>query len=93
MGKPENAVEQRLRHRVEALSGVCHKFVSTRSGVPDRIVVLQGRTVFVETKAPNGRLSKLQQVRIAELRRNGADVRVLSSKDEVDQFMAEFEIT
>ncbi|HEU5223117.1 MAG TPA: VRR-NUC domain-containing protein [Candidatus Lumbricidophila sp.] len=90
MGKPENVVEQRLRTHVEALSGLCLKFISSRSGVPDRIVVLRGKTVFVELKAPGGRLSSLQKIRIKQLREAGADVRVITSKDEVDRFIAEF---
>src|SRR6218665_863910 len=53
MGHTENAVEQRLRKRVEALGGLCLKFTSSRSGVPDRIVILQGPTIFVQVKTPN----------------------------------------
>lgn len=90
MGKAENAVEQRLRTLVEAAGGMALKFTSSRNGVPDRIVILQGRTVFVELKAPQGRLAPLQIVRIKQMRQAGADVRVLISREEVAAFMAEF---
>lgn len=90
MGRAEGAVEQHLRRGVESRGGLCLKFISSRSGVPDRIVVLDGRTVFVELKAPSGALSALQKVRIAELQGAGAEVRVLSSRTEVDTFLASF---
>jgi len=90
MGHTENAVEQRLRKRVEALGGLCLKFTSSRSGVPDRIVILQGRTIFVELKAPNRLPSNLQKVRIAQMRAAGADVRLIASKEAVDEFLNEF---
>lgn len=89
MGKPEGAVENYLRSLVEAAGGLCLKFISSRSGVPDRIVVLDGHVVFVELKAPGGKVRPLQQVRLDELRRAGADARVISSRPEVDDFLAE----
>lgn len=87
MGKPENKVEERLRQGVKSIGGLCLKFVSSINGVPDRVVVYQGRVVFVELKAPNGRLSSLQRVRHAELRSAGAEVQVIACKDEVDSFL------
>jgi hypothetical protein len=90
MGRPENAVEQRLRRKVELLGGLCLKFTSSRNGVPDRIVILRGRTVFVELKAPSGRPSALQLVRHKEMREAGADVRLICSQDAVDAFIREF---
>jgi hypothetical protein len=90
MGTPENRVEQHLRRRVELAGGLCLKFTSSRSGVPDRIVILDGHVIFVELKAPGGKTRPLQDVRISELRAAGARVDVLSSRTEVDAFMAGF---
>jgi len=87
LGKPENVVEQRLRKGVASVGGLCLKFISSISGVPDRIVVHRSRVVFVELKAPKGRLSALQRVRHAELQAAGANVITLSSQDEVDEFL------
>ena len=87
---PEGVVEQYLRVQVLDAGGVCHKFLSTRAGVPDRIVVLNGRTLFVEVKAPRtGRLSKLQIIQIRRLEAAGADVRVVNSTAGVDALITE----
>src|SRR6218665_248048 len=81
MGHTENAVEQRLRKRVEALGGLCLKFTSSRSGVPDRIVILQAPTSSPQTR---------QKGRTPQMRPAGADVRLIASKEAVDEFLNEF---
>lgn len=87
---PEATIEQHLRQQIEGAGGVCLKFKSTRAGVPDRIVAINGHTVFVELKAPQtGRLSKLQEYYIKRLRRSGADVRVIDSIPDVDALITE----
>ena len=87
---PESKVEQHLRKRVEKAGGWCLKFISTRAGVPDRIIALNGHTLFVEVKAPGkGRLSSLQRLWISRLIGAGADVRVVASIEEVEELLAE----
>jgi len=63
MGKKESKVEKHLVGKIEELGGICYKFTSPgRNGVPDRVCVMpKGLVVFVETKAPNGRLSPRQR--------------------------------
>jgi len=88
----ESDIERLLRERVEKLGGKAFKFVSDGNrGVPDRIVCLPGsRAVFVETKRPKGgRLSKIQIYRIAELRALGFDVRVINTKEQIEDFIRE----
>jgi len=71
----ERDIEQALVDAVESEGGICWKWVSPgRVGVPDRIVVLRGRVVFVELKAPGEKLRPEQERRHADLRRAGADV-------------------
>lgn len=55
----ESDIERRLVQGVKKLGGRAYKFVSPGNvGVPDRLVVLPGGVVlFVEVKAPDGRLS------------------------------------
>ncbi|WP_085514189.1 VRR-NUC domain-containing protein [Plantibacter flavus] len=89
MGKPENYVESYLYSRVRASGGLCLKFMSSISGVPDRIVILAGRTVFVETKALGKKPRKLQLVRFNEMRVAGADVRVIDSRELVEELISE----
>lgn len=63
MTELEKEIEKKLRTAVEAVGGLCLKWVCPGwTGVPDRLVLLPGgRLVFVETKRPKGgRLSKMQ---------------------------------
>lgn len=85
----ESELEARLVRGVKAAGGVAYKFVSPGSaGVPDRLVVLPGgKIVFVELKAEDGRLSRMQVYQIAQLRGLGADVRVVKGAADVLQFL------
>lgn len=85
----ETAVERYLRSRVEKLGGWCVKLVpASHSGLPDRIVFLpDGRTLLVETKRPGGSVRPVQTEVFGRLARINHPVAVLSSMDEVDQWI------
>lgn len=87
----ESTIEARLVREVKKRGGLCYKFTSPGSpGVPDRIVILPGgRIVFVELKTEIGRLAKVQKWQIEELRKRGAEVRVLKGLDPVKEFLEE----
>lgn len=89
----ERDVERQLVTGVKKLGGVCLKFVSPGSpGVPDRIIVLpNGRTLFVELKTEVGRLSRMQQYRIAELQTRKADVRIVYGAAAVRELLLELQ--
>ena len=90
MGKAENSVEGHLFDLVKARKGLCLKFsASIVNGVPDRVVVLNGHTVFVETKAPKGVPSTIQLYRHAEMRAAGADVRLVFTREAVESLVDE----
>ena len=58
------------------------------SGVPDLCLVWRGRVVFIEVKAPGGKLSTSQLNVIGNLKCEGADVRLVKS---LGDFLAIFE--
>lgn len=88
MGAAEAHVEKYLVTQCKKHNILCWKFTSPgRTGVPDRIVIARGRTVFVETKARDGILSPRQKVVIAELKEHGAEVRVANTRELVDEFL------
>lgn len=63
---------------------LCYKFSSpSRRGVPDLLLLCEGRVLFIEVKNPNGkgRLSPLQEIEIDRLSRNGFAVEVIDSKE------------
>ena len=52
MGKPEGTIENYLIKKATENNCLCYKFVSPgKRGVPDRIVIGKGKTIFVELKS------------------------------------------
>jgi len=87
----EVTLESKLVHEVEKRGGLCWKFTSPgTAGVPDRIVVApDGKVVFVEMKAPNGKLQPIQQKRARELMERGAKWYLLKSNQDIQLFLQE----
>ena len=82
----ERDIEQALKSRIVALGGVCWKLVCPgTTGVPDRICLMGGRTVFVEVKAPGQTPRPIQSLRIQQLRGLGFTVMVIDSPDGVEE--------
>jgi hypothetical protein len=86
----ESKLEAYLVQAVAAAGGFCYKFTSPgRRGVPDRLAVFPGgEFVFFEVKSPTGRMSHLQQFEINRLRKLGARVEVVSTRDEVAEALS-----
>ena len=85
MGKSEGYVENYLRDEGKRRGFKCYKFTSpSNSGVPDRVVIGHGHTVFVELKAPGKKTRPLQEAVHREMRRYGAKVYVIDNRDDVD---------
>jgi len=81
----ESQIEKYLVDRVKAIDGLCWKFVSPGvSGVPDRIILIEGKTYFVEVKAESGKLDKIQYHRCRQIRDCGISVDIVKSKEQVD---------
>lgn len=89
----ETDVEQYLTDEVKKRGGLSYKFTSPgQIGVPDRIIILNGKTAFVELKRPKGgRFSKLQKWQIEQMRQAGALVYTAKNKEEVNRIMEEME--
>lgn len=87
----EKEIEVRLVREVKKRKGLCFKFVSPGNpGVPDRIVITpDGRVIFVELKTEIGRLAKIQKWQIENMRKHGADIRVVKGWDEAKKFLEE----
>lgn len=86
----ESKVERRLDQLVRAIGGITRKWCSpSHVGVPDRIVILKGRVIFVEVKTYTGKLSSAQIREHQRLRDNGAEVRVVYGDSGVDELIME----
>ena len=88
----ESVIESYLRKQAKYNDFLCYKFVSpANDGVPDRVLIGHGRTIFVETKAPGKKPRKLQERVFQRMRDHGAYVFVMDTKDEIDRFFGSFE--
>lgn len=87
----ESAIESKLVRMVRDRGGLCYKFVSPGNpGVPDRIIITPaGRTIYVELKTEVGKLANIQRWQLEEMRKRGAEVRVLRGLDQVKEFVGE----
>lgn len=86
----EKEIELYLTKQVRNNGGLSYKWVSPGiNGVPDRIVMLNGRIAFVETKAPKGRARALQEKVMADISGQGFECRLIDTRAGVDQLIAE----
>lgn len=81
--KPEQSIERHLYRKVKEAGGLCIKLTG-QNGIPDRLVILNGRLLFIELKAPGGRLSPIQVVTQRRLLRLGQEVLTLWTHEQVD---------
>lgn len=71
----EREIEASLKANIEAEGGLFLKWVSPgNNGVPDRILIYNGRVIFVELKTKPGKLSPIQVHQQERLRKAGATV-------------------
>lgn len=89
----EQKIELYLKKQVELMGGKAYKFVSPGvRGVPDRIVIIPGGHIyFIELKEPGKKLRPLQKVIHNQLKNLRCDVRVIDTKEKVDEFIDEVE--
>lgn len=88
----EKQIEEYLRISVKIVGGRAYKWTSPgNNGVPDRIVVLpKGKIHFVELKKPKGgKTASLQNVQQKRLKKLGANVWQLHTKELIDSFIKE----
>jgi hypothetical protein len=90
MGAKERKVELYLSQKIQALGGRAYKWISPgRRGVPDRICVLpKSLVIFVETKAPGGTTSELQNKELEYLKYLGHLAFVIETPYQVDMLVA-----
>lgn len=88
MDSRERAIESLLVTEVCKIGGLCFKFNSGVRGVPDRIVIHNGRVYFLELKRPKGgRVSPLQKHWIDTITQRGVYADVVYTKDGIKNFI------
>jgi len=91
----ERDIERALIRRVKEVGGEVRKVVwQGRRGAPDRLLLLPKKRrkarplIFVELKAPKGKLSKLQEIEHEILARYGVKVVVVNSIEQIEKVVA-----
>lgn len=81
-------VEGYLINQTNKKGGLCLKWANSGTkGVPDRIVIHEGKSYFVELKKPKGTRSP-HQIRMARLFLDrGMTIHLIHSKEEADWFV------
>ena len=85
----EKQVEKYLNKRVKESGGLSFKWISSVTGVPDRIVFLSGAIHLVELKTTTGSLSPRQILVFDEIGEQGFPVHVLRDYDDIEEFIRE----
>lgn len=82
----EKKIEQELVKHIKAKGGLCIKLnSSTMAGLPDRLVILKNKIMFIELKAPKQKPRMLQTVIMDRLKRLGCDVRVIDNLEDIQK--------
>lgn len=85
----EKEIEKYLIRRVKENNGLTFKWISTVTGVPDRIVFLNNQAHLVELKTTTGHLSPRQMFVFDQLGEHGFPVHVLRSYEDIEGFIRE----
>ena len=85
----EKQIEKYLVRRVKDNEGLTFKWISTVTGVPDRLVLLKQQVFFVELKTETGKLSGRQILVFDQLGEQGFPVYILRSYDDIEEFIRE----
>lgn len=82
----EKLIERRLTNKVRQVNGLCLKLTGYK-GIPDRIVLINGRCYFVELKDEGKKLRPEQKVWQDRLKGMGFECLMIDSKEIVDEFL------
>ena len=83
----EKQVEKYLTKRVKESGGLSFKWISSVTGVPDRIVLLRNQVYFVELKTETGILSPRQILVFDDIGEQGFPIHVLRNYDDIEEFI------
>jgi len=86
----ESGLERKLSLAVKKAKGYCIKLPANfYIGIPDRMLLLPGRVLFVELKVENGRVSPAQKNWQARFSRLGLTYYIIRGQDQLERFIHE----
>lgn len=88
MNENESHVKSHLIRMCRAYKALCIKLSDRyRAGIPDFLIILNGKAWFVELKRPGSIPTRIQFKTGEEIRNHGGNWTWLSSKEAIDNFM------
>lgn len=86
----ESSLEKRLGLAVKKAGGFSIKLPANwYIGIPDRMLLLQGRVIFVELKTDKGRASPAQKNWASRLTKLGLIYHIIHGLDQLERFLDE----
>lgn len=86
----EALLEQQLSRAVKKAGGYCIKLPAAwYIGIPDRMLLLPGRVIFVELKTDKGRASLAQKNWGSRLTKLGLTYLIIHGRDQLERFISE----
>lgn len=80
----EAQIQSKLIKHFESKGFYVIKLIKTNvNGIPDLLVIKEDRVKFIEVKKAGGKISKLQEFRIRELRQKGIDAVCMDGIDSI----------
>ena len=80
----ESILQSKIIHHFELLGWYVVKIIQcNKNGMPDLMLLRDGKTFFIECKAEKGRLSELQKYRHEQLQELGFEVRTIYKMQEI----------
>ena len=82
----EKQIENYLKVKIKRMGGICLKLTGYK-GIPDRMILVNGKCYFVELKDEGKKLRPEQQAWQDKLREMGFVAVMIDSKEKVDVFV------
>ena len=93
MIESEKTLEKNLSKEVKNLGGLAIKILSVfYTGLPDRLILLNGKAYFVELKTTGKRLRPSQVLVHKKLKKLGFPVTLIDSTEGINQFIKNIEV-
>lgn len=84
----ESILKSNCKKRLEKAGWmVIHLIQTNTNGCPDTLIIRAGRYIWIEFKIPGEEPRKLQEYRHGQLRKQGAEVRVVHYESDIDDLL------
>ena len=86
--KSEAQIQAAITKHLKAAGWTVIKLIQTScNGIPDLLAIRSGRYLWIEAKNATGKVAPLQEYRHTELRRQGCEVIVARSTEDVKEYL------